>query len=176
MQHTHKPATHGHSIETILAIPFALVALLLLAPRVHGQNSTNPSATPAEALRILTTKADRPLPSGTRLLSVRVLNGLAVADFSRELKANFLGGDSQEVAAVNAVLRVLGRYPEIRRAQILMAGRPLDSLGGLLVLSGPLPVLRPDQDNGGHARRMFLHRRAAPAKADDAPRIRHSLS
>lgn len=176
MQDTHKPSTHKHSTETILALLFALLALLLLAPRVHSQDTPLQSVTPIEALQTLTKRANRPLPAGTRLLSLRVTDGLAVADFSRELKANFSGGDSQEVAAVNSVLRVLGRYPEISRAQILMAGRSLDSLGGLLVLSGPLPVLRPDQDNSGHTRRLFLHRRAVPEKAKEDVHARHSLT
>ena len=173
MQDTHK---RSHTTETTLVILFALLALLLLAPRVHSQDTTHLSATPAAALSALADQPNGPLPAGTRLLSLRVSDGLAVADFSRELKAHFTGGDSQEVAAVNSVLRVLGRYPEISRAQITMAGRPLDSLGGLLVLSSPLPVLRPDQDNGGHTRRLFLHRRAAPDGAEDAPRARHSLT
>lgn len=176
MQDTHSShRAHKHSTETILALLFALLALLLLAPRVHSQDATQ-TPSPTEALTALTARANGPLPAGTRLLSLRVSDGLAVADFSRELKANFQGGDSQEVAAVNSVLRVLGRYPEISRTQILMAGRPLDSLGGLLVLSSPLPVLRPDQDNSGQPRRRFFHRKAAPEKAKAAPRSRHALS
>lgn len=172
MQDIRKHVTHKHSTETLLVIVFTLLALLLLAPRVHSQDLTSPSASPSEALSQLSDTPNGPLPAGTRLLSLHVTHGLAVANFSRDLKANFTGGDSQEVAAVNSVLRVLGRYPEIKRTQILVAGQPVDSLGGLIVLSSPLPVLRPDQDNGGHTRRMFLHRKTTPEKATpqkDAP-------
>ncbi len=176
MQDIRKHTTHTHSTETLLMILFALLALFLLAPRVHSQDLTSPSATPAEALSTLADTPNGPLPAGTRLLSLHVVNGLAVADFSRDLKANFAGGDSQGIAAVNSVLRVLGQYPEIKRTQILVAGQPVDSLGGLIVLSSPLPVLRPDQDNGGHTRRMFLHRKAVPEKSKATPHARHSLS
>lgn len=168
--------TRKHSPAAILVILFALLALLLPAPRACSQDATTLTATPAEAVTALAARASGPLPAGTRLLSLRVTDGLAVADFSRELKANFAGGDSQEVAAVNSILRVLGRYHEISRAQITMAGKPLDSLGGLLVLSGPLPVLRPDQDNAGQPRRRFFHRQAAPEKAKTAPRAHHAFS
>ena len=58
---------------------------------------------------------------------------------------------------VNAILRTLGQFPTISRVQILIEDKPVDSLGGLLSLSDPLPVIRtaaPEQTS-----KRWLHRR-----------------
>jgi len=116
------------------------------------------------ALSALAARPDSPLPAGTRLLSVRIANGLATADFSRELRDNFSGGDSGETRTVNAILSTLGKFPTISRVQLLVQGKPVDSLGGLLALSGPLPVIRTTTETAAPHR--WLHRTshtAAPA-------------
>ncbi len=54
-----------------------------------------PAPAPAqEALNALAARPGGPLPAGTRLLSIRISDGLATADFSHELRDNFTGGDS----------------------------------------------------------------------------------
>lgn len=104
-------------------------------------------ATPAQdALNALVARPDSPLPTGTKLLSVRIADGLARVNFSHELRDNFAGGDSGETRTVNAILSTLGKFPTIRRVQLLVQGNPVDSLGGLLALSDPLPVLRPTSE------------------------------
>ena len=110
------------------------------------------------ALTALLADPASPLPTGTRLLSMRVSDGLAAVNFSRELRDNFAGGDSAETRAVNSILRTLGQFPTISRVQILVEGQPIDSLGGLLVLTDPLPVVRSaGQNETGQTR--WLHRR-----------------
>lgn len=121
-------------------------------------------ATAQAALNTLCTRPDSPLPAGTRLLSVRLADGLATVDFAHELRDNFTGGDSAETRAVNSVLKTLGQFPTITRVQLLVEGKPIDSLGGLLELTNPLPVLRPVAPANGRS----LHRRlpqTSPAEA-----------
>ena len=132
---------------------------------------TLPAPAPAQAaLTTLLAQPDGPLPTGTRLLSVRLADGLATVNFSHEMRDNFPGGDSAETRAVNSVLRTLGQFPTITRAQLLVEGKPIDSLGGLLELTNPLPVLRPAEASPvtGHP---SLHRRLPPpSSAKPEPR------
>jgi spore germination protein GerM len=81
---------------------------------------------------------ERPLPKGTKLLRVHVEDGVATADFSRELTANFQGGSDHEGATVYAIVNTLASLPTVKQTRILVAGQPLDTLGGHLDVSGPL--------------------------------------
>ena len=125
------------------------------------------AAAPAPAQSALNALAARPNslpPAGTRLLSVRIVDGLVAADFSHELRLNFSGGDSGETRTVNAILSTLGKFPTISRVQLLVEGKPVDSLGGLLALTDPLPVIRTNSETAAPHR--WLHRAphtAAPA-------------
>ncbi len=112
------------------------------------------------ALTSLLAQPNGPLPPGTKLLFLRIADGLATVNFSHELQDNFSGGDTAETRAVNSVLRTLGQFPTISRVQMLVEGRPINSLGGLLVLSDPLPVIRPADDAAAaQAYRRWLHRK-----------------
>ena len=137
---------------------------LLTGPLLSlSATQAGPSASPApaqSALTMLLTAPASPLPMGTKLLAVRVVNGLATVDFSRELVDNFAGGDSAEMRAVNSILRTMGQFPTVSWVQVQVEGQPIDSLGGLLVLTDPLPVIRPlGQSDMLLARHM--HRKAA---------------
>ena len=135
--------------KSLAALSLLAGSALLTAPAGAAPATTSPIAVlpapaPAQdALNALAARPDSPLPSGTKLLSVRIVSGLATADFSRELRDNFTGGDSGETRTVNAILSTLGRFPTVSRVQLLVEGKPVDSLGGLLSLSDPLPVIRP---------------------------------
>ncbi len=154
---------------SLLTGPALLTAPAGAIPVTPSPAAALPAPTPAQdALNALAARPDSPLPSGTKLLSVRVANGLATANFSRELRDNFTGGDSGETRTVNAILSTLGRFPTISRVQLLVEGKPVDSLGGLLSLSDPLPVIRPASDAAPapQAPHRWLHRTphsAAPA-------------
>ncbi len=126
--------------------------------------STIVSHTPAQdALAALSAQPNSPLPVGTRLLSINLAGGLATVDFSRELQTNFTGGDTQGIRTVSAVLRTLGQFPTVDRVQFLVEGKPVDTLGGILSLSAPLPVIRP-AGAAPSPPTAWLHRRT-PAKA-----------
>ncbi len=80
----------------------------------------------------------RPLPTGTTIGGLRVENGLATVDFSRELISNFEGGSDHEGVVVYAIVNTLASLPGVTRVQILVEGKPVDSIGGHLDLSGSL--------------------------------------
>lgn len=83
--------------------------------------------------------SSNPIPEGTRLLDMKVKDGLAVVNLSREFRDNFQGGSEAEGLAIGAILRTLGQFPDIKRVRLLVEEEPLDTLGHL-DLSGPLDV------------------------------------
>jgi len=103
-----------------------------------------PSASPAEgALHELLAGqvpegCARPLPAGVSLREVRTADGVATADFSKELVSSFRGGSDNEGVAVYAVVNTLASLPAVRTVRILVEGEAVDTLGGHLDISGPL--------------------------------------
>jgi hypothetical protein len=103
-----------------------------------------PAARPAEeALAILLHTPppagyQSPLPAGVALRKVTVKDGLATADFSRELVDNFSGGSDNEGAAVFAIVDTLCALPGVKQVQIRVEGKRIDSIGGHLDISSPL--------------------------------------
>lgn len=84
----------------------------------------------------------RIFPQGVRLLGVRAQNGTLQLNFSKELTDNFSGGSDDEAALVNAISSTAGSFPNVERVQILVEGKPVESLGGHIDLSHALPVTR----------------------------------
>lgn len=147
---------------TLTTGPLLSTPIFAAPPVVAASNIV--SNTPAQdALAALSTQTNSPLPAGTHLLSINLANGLASVDFSHELQTNFTGGDMQGIRTVSAVLRTLGQFSTIDRVQFLVEGKPVDTLGGMLSLSAPLPVIRPAGAAPSQPT-VWLHRRT-PAKA-----------
>lgn len=83
------------------------------------------------------------VPAGTKLLGLKIQpDGLAVVDFSRELKANFQGGSQQEITTLWAIVNTLGQFPTVKQVQILVEGKVVETLGGHVEINRPLS---PDQ-------------------------------
>ncbi len=78
------------------------------------------------------------IPSGTRLLGVKVSNGLATVDFSAELRDNHSGGSSGENMTVYSIVDSLTELKGIDRVQILIEGQKVDTLAGHIDLQEPL--------------------------------------
>ena len=79
----------------------------------------------------------RIIPEGTRLLDVRVENGIAYADFSAEItKGNF--GAATEGVLLSSIVWTLTQLEEVEAVQILVEGQVLESLAGHVSISEPL--------------------------------------
>jgi germination protein M len=111
----------------------------LVAQTVTLQSTQSPAL---DSLNALAKASDSPLPSGTQIRGVKLADGLATVDLSREFQANFHGGTTEESQTVNSILETLGQFPSIDRVQILVEGKPIDALSQL-PLDGPLDVIRP---------------------------------
>jgi spore germination protein GerM len=122
--------------------------------------SPTPESTPklaSDAISRLINQPNSPLPTGTQLLNLTIHNGVAMVNFSKEFRTNFRGGDSQEISVVNSVLQTMGAYPNINQTQILVEGKSIDSLGGMVVISSALNVIRPVVTPVSH--RFYAHRK-----------------
>jgi spore germination protein GerM len=106
----------------------------------------------AGALRVMTLlkPEESPLPPGTRVLSVTLReNGVAWADFNAALVTNFPGGSGRESLLLEAILRTLGQFPDVRAVQITIEGKGIESIGGHVDLSEPQSV--PGQNESAQA-------------------------
>ena len=81
-------------------------------------------------------------PKGARLLGATIRDGMLQLNFSPELTENFAGGSDDEAALVNAITSTAGSFPNVERVQILVDGKPIESLGGHIDLSQAIPVSR----------------------------------
>lgn len=79
-----------------------------------------------------------PLPRGTTLLSAEIKGDTAYLNFSKELKENFPGGSSTEMIAVYGIVNTACSIKGIKKVQLLVEGKIIDSLGGHLEISEPL--------------------------------------
>jgi len=80
-----------------------------------------------------------PIPKGTRLLGVKITDGLAQVNLSREFRENFRGGSMAEALIIDVILQTLGQFSEVKQVRLLLEGKPLDTLGHA-DLSEPLDV------------------------------------
>lgn len=78
------------------------------------------------------------IPKQAKLRSVKVENGVAKVDFSQELVKNFVGGSTGETMLVGSVVDTLTEFPEVKKVQILVAGKPVETLAGHMDLTQPL--------------------------------------
>ena len=77
-------------------------------------------------------------PKKTRLLKVSVSGGVAKVDFDKNLISGFVGGSTGEEMLVGSLVNTLTEFPEIKKVQILVEGKEIDSLSGHLDLSRPV--------------------------------------
>lgn len=78
------------------------------------------------------------IPPGTVLRDINLKDGLATVDFSRELKTRHGGGSTEELLTVYSIVDTLTQFPTIRRVQILVGGKRLETLAGHMDISIPL--------------------------------------
>ncbi len=79
------------------------------------------------------------LPAQTRLLSITEQDGLATADFSRELISGHPGGSVSELFTAYGLVNTLAEnFPYIRQLRILVEGEVVPSLKGHVDLRQPI--------------------------------------
>jgi spore germination protein GerM len=81
------------------------------------------------------------LPAGTRVLEVFVqARGVAYVDLSSEASSGMPGGSRAELLTVYSVVNtVVTNFPAVSRVRIVVDDRPVESLGGHVDVSRPLP-------------------------------------
>jgi hypothetical protein len=84
-------------------------------------------------------------PKGTRLLSLKIQDKLAVLDLSEDFKAVNNMGDTGESLAQNALRDTLAQFPQIEKMRVLVAGRAFEGEH-----SGPWDDI-PVRDSNAHA-------------------------
>lgn len=78
------------------------------------------------------------IPRSTKLIGLSVYNGLATANFSKEIQTDFNGGSLIESLLVQAIVNTLTEFSEITQVQILVNGEVVESIGGHVYIGKPL--------------------------------------
>jgi spore germination protein GerM len=80
------------------------------------------------------------LPPRTKLLNLQVSEaGLAKVNFSQSLSKDHPGGSSAELMTVYSIVNSLSiNFPKIKRVQILIDGKPIETIAGHLSLMQPI--------------------------------------
>ncbi len=78
------------------------------------------------------------IPKEAKLKSVKVKDGTATVDFSQDLKKNFVGGSTGETMLVGSIVDTLTEFSEVKKVQILIEGKKVETLGGHMDLMEPL--------------------------------------
>jgi spore germination protein GerM len=86
-------------------------------------------------------KLIRALPPQTRLLTLQMdQNGVAKVNFDQTLSKEHPGGSSAEMLTLYSVVNSLTlNFPEIKRVQILIDGKAVESIAGHISLRQPVP-------------------------------------
>ncbi|MGD0916118.1 MAG: GerMN domain-containing protein [Thermodesulfobacteriota bacterium] len=81
------------------------------------------------------------LPPRTRLLTLRVNDeGVAEVNFDKALSEDHPGGSSAEMMTIYSIVNSLtANFPEIKKVQILIEGKPGETIAGHLSLKQPVP-------------------------------------
>ena len=87
----------------------------------------------------------RTLPPRTKLLNLKINEGgLAKVDFNQALSKDHPGGSSAEMMTVYSIVNSLSlNFPQIKRVQILIDGKPIETITGHLSLKQPVSF-KPD--------------------------------
>ncbi len=88
------------------------------------------------------------IPPGTRLMDIKIEDGLATVDFSEAIKSKHPGGSAGESLTIGSIVNTLTQFPTVQKVQILVEGRVVETLAGHLDISKPLErqagIIRPN--------------------------------
>jgi spore germination protein GerM len=80
------------------------------------------------------------LPPQTKLLTFQINEvGVAKVNFNQSLSKDHPGGSSAEMMTVYSIVNSLSfNFPQVKRVQILIEGKPIETIAGHLSLSQPI--------------------------------------
>lgn len=113
----------------------------LLIPRTV--TLSHPESPARSAIEALLASKKTHIVAGTALRGLTIENGLATVDFSRD-PVNETGGEGGQGAAIEAISRTLGQFPEIKTFQIQVKGK-LTTAFGEFTTDDPMVVARPEK-------------------------------
>ena len=113
-----------------------------LVPEKHTIKDNGKSAAENALRTLIETKPQdsklvNVLPADTKVLGLSIKDGVATADFSKDIK-KLGGGSYNELMATGAIVNTLTEFPEIKKVQILVEGKKVVSLNGHMDLTDPL--------------------------------------
>jgi spore germination protein GerM len=85
----------------------------------------------------------RTVPKETRLLSLQIVEGIAYANFSREIQTRHPGGSTGEIFTAQAIINTLvDNNRQIKKVQFLLEGKIEGSIWGHGITSEPMEPAR----------------------------------
>ena len=78
------------------------------------------------------------IPKNAKMKSVKVLNGIAKVDFSKEFQTEFAGGSTGEEMLIGSIVDTLTEFDDVQKVRFLIEGKEIDSLCGHMDLSEPI--------------------------------------
>lgn len=89
------------------------------------------------------------IPEGTKLLSVKVVDGIAYVNFSKEFQTRHWGGSTGETFTIFSVVNSLARLDGIEKVQFLLEGEKMETLAGHMETTEPIApqwnMVQPEQ-------------------------------
>lgn len=78
------------------------------------------------------------VPKQTKIRSVKVQGDTAFVDFDKNLTKKFIGGSTGEEMLVGSIVNTLTEFNEIKKVQLLVEGKKIESISGHLDLTKPV--------------------------------------
>ena len=78
------------------------------------------------------------IPAEAKILSVKIKEGVASTDFSKELQTKHWGGSTGEDMTLNSIANTLTELDSIDKVQLLIEGKKVESLAGHADTTVPL--------------------------------------
>lgn len=124
---------------------FYLVPVDVSVPDPSGELAASPERRAVKALEMLIQgpPPGSPLwcsiPPATRVLGCRIQDGTAEVDFSGDILRCNVGARTESLL-LSSLVATVGQATGAERVRFLVEGRPVESLGGHVDVTGPLPV------------------------------------
>ena len=78
------------------------------------------------------------VPKQAKIKSVKVQGDTAFVDFNENLIKKFIGGSTGEEMLVGSIVNTLTEFEEIKKVQLLVEGKKIESISGHLDLTKPV--------------------------------------